>query len=83
MQSVQADYRDMSDYEILEAELLACATVDMMVEFPHLPSFNRFRERAYHFYLSPYNRHVFDFLLERGYIDAETVQLVKENAGNR
>jgi len=83
LQAVQADYRDMSDYEILEAELLACATVDMMVEFPHLPSFNRFRERAYHFYLSPYNRHVFDFLLERGYIDAETVQLVKENAGNR
>ena len=81
LQAVQADYRDMSGYEIFEAEYLSCADVDMRVEYTHLPSYNRFRERNYHFYLSPYNRHVFYFLQDRGYLEAETVEFIKESTG--
>jgi len=79
LQAVQADYRDMSDYEIFDSAFLTCASVDMQAEFPQLPSYNRFRERSYYFNLSPYHRHVFDFLQERGYIDAETLEFIKEN----
>lgn len=81
LQAAQADYRDMSDYQMFDAQYLSCAGVDMQVEFPHLPSYNRFRERSYYFNLSPDNQHVFDFLQERGYIDAEIVGLIKEYAG--
>lgn len=81
LQAVQADYRDMSDHERFDAAFLTCASVDMQVEYPELPSYNRFRERSYYFNISPYNRHVFAFLQERGYIDAETAEFIKENAG--
>jgi hypothetical protein len=77
LQAAQADYQDMSDYQMFDAQYQSCASVDMQVEYPHLPSYNRFRARNYSFNLSPYNQNVFDFLQERSYIDAEIIELIK------
>jgi hypothetical protein len=66
-----------ADYQMFDAQYQSCASVDMQVEYPHLPSYNRFRARNYSFNLSPYNQNVFDFLQERSYIDAEIIELIK------
>jgi|GEM_PF-283221 len=81
LQAVQADYQEMSDYQMLNAEYLTCANVDMQVEYPHLPSYNRFRDRSYHLELSLYNQNVFNFLQERGYLEEEMVEYLKKCAG--
>ena len=80
LEAVQADYQEMSDYQMFEAEYLTCANVDMQVEYPHLPSYNRFRDRHYPFSISVYNQNVFDLLQERHYLDAETVEYIREGA---
>jgi hypothetical protein len=80
LEAVQADYLEMSDYQMFESEYLTCANVDMQVEYPHLPSYNRFRDRHYPFYISVYNQNVFDLLQERDYLDAEAVEYIREGA---
>ncbi|MGI5911060.1 MAG: hypothetical protein ACOX6E_00565 [Syntrophomonadaceae bacterium] len=79
--AVQADYQEMSDYQMLNAEYVSCANVDMQVEYPHLPSYNRFRDRSYHFELSLYNQNVFNFLQECGYLESKMVEFIKKCAG--
>lgn len=80
LEAVQADYLEMSDYQMFESEYLTCANVDMQVEYPHLPSYNRFRDRHYPFSISVYNQNVFDLLQERDYLDAEAVEYIREGA---
>ncbi len=81
IRTVQTDYQEMSDYQMFDAEYRTCASVDLQVEYPHLPSYNRFRDRSYHFELSSYHRHVLDFLQERNYLDTETVEFISKFAG--